>query len=62
VVVLDEVDQLLCHQFRDDLHRLMQHLGSKLPGGAQIVWSKACICLLLLHNPCRCFPNLMNDR
>ena len=32
-VVLDEVDQLLCHQFRDDLLRLLQHLGTKLDGG-----------------------------
>jgi superfamily II DNA/RNA helicase len=36
-LVLDEVDQLLCPQFRNDLLRLLQHLGSKLPAGPQVV-------------------------
>ena len=36
-VVLDEVDQLLCQQFRDDMLRILSHTGSKLPEGPQIV-------------------------
>jgi superfamily II DNA/RNA helicase len=47
-VVLDEVDQLLCHQFRDDLHRIMQHLGSKLPNGPQIVRPACSACPAVL--------------
>lgn len=38
-VVLDEVDQLLCQQFRDDMLRIMSHTGSKLDDGAQLVCS-----------------------
>jgi superfamily II DNA/RNA helicase len=36
-VVLDEVDQLLCSQFQADLIRVMQHLGSRLEDGPQVV-------------------------
>jgi superfamily II DNA/RNA helicase len=36
-VVLDEVDQLLCQQFRDDMLRILAHTGSKLPEGPQYV-------------------------
>lgn len=37
IVVMDEADQLLCPQFRDDMLRLVQQTGSKLPNGPQIV-------------------------
>ena len=36
-VVLDEVDQLLCSQFQADMLRVLQHLGSKLSDGPQLV-------------------------
>jgi DEAD/DEAH box helicase len=41
-LVLDEVDQLLCEQFRADLLRVAQHAGAKCPGGAQIVRFPSC--------------------
>jgi superfamily II DNA/RNA helicase len=39
-VVMDEVDQLLCQQFRDDMMRILSHAGCKLPDGPQLVYSR----------------------
>lgn len=36
-VVLDEADQLLCQQFRDDMLRILAHCGKKLSDGPQAV-------------------------
>ena len=43
MLVLDEVDQLLCSQFQADLLRVLQHMGTKLEKGPQAV----CACLTL---------------
>ena len=38
-IVLDEADQLLCQQFRDDMLRILAHCGRKLEDGPQAVRS-----------------------
>ena len=43
-IVLDEVDQLLCQQFRDDMLRVLRHVGSRLDHPPQVVRCRRVAC------------------
>jgi len=56
LMVLDEADQLLAPNFREDLLRLTQHAGKRLEGGRQTVLVSATLTAGVLKNAARWCP------